>query len=87
MIKNQVRRLWSVHFNTCYCQWYNLNEFRNVDKYKRCDDFYKENFPTLELKPNHVYCDDLVGFSKEVWGKQLTPHAHEAIQWAKDSCN
>lgn len=86
-LPNQVRRLYSLTFSTCYCQWYNLNGFYNVDNFVPCDDFYAENFPDLPLKSNLEYCNNLVGFSKNAWGKKITPHAKNILQWAKDTCN
>jgi hypothetical protein len=82
-IKNQVRRVWSVQFDTCYCQWYNLNEVRKVTDFVPCADFYALNFPDL---PPQEYCDDLVGFSAPIWAKQITPWGKEVLRWGKDTC-
>lgn len=83
-IENQVRKVWSVQFRTCYCQWYDLNKVKYKTKMKRCDDFYFKNFPQEPQKPNDMYCDDLVGFDAEVWAKKITPWGREVYRYGRD---
>jgi hypothetical protein len=85
-IKNQVRRIWSTHFNVCTCQWYNPNEVEPIAKPVLCEDFFLANFPDLPTLDNPQYCDDLVGFNGETWAKKLTPWGKELKSWAKDTC-
>lgn len=44
MIKPQVRRLWSVTFNKCYCQTYDLTAITNTDNFKLCEDYFLNEF-------------------------------------------
>ena len=85
-IKNQVRKVWSTQFNTCYCQWYNLNEIKKVTDFKPCDEFYLDNFPDLPTQDNPEYCDDLVGFSAPIWAKKITPWGKEVRRYGADTC-
>jgi hypothetical protein len=87
LIKNQVRKVWSVKFNTCYCQWYNLNEIKHKTDLVSCEIFYEANFPDLPTQDNAEYCDDLVGFSAPIWAKRITPWGKELLRYAVDACN
>ena len=84
-IKDDVRIVWSFKFNQCRCQWYSFKKVKNKTKLVPCQDFYLKYFPELELKPNHLYCDDLVGFSKESWAKNITPHGRETMACIQDN--
>lgn len=85
-IKNQIRRVYSIDFNACFCQWYNLNEARPVTELLRCDDFYELNFPDINLKPELEYCNDLVGFNAQIWAERITPWANELRRYGEDTC-
>ena len=79
--ENQVRRVWSVKFNECLCQNYDMNEVKNIDELIPCEIFY--GVPKVE---NSVFCDDLVGFQAKAWATSITPKAREIRRWAQDSC-
>jgi hypothetical protein len=83
-IKNDIRRVWSLKFNECRCQWYSFRNASKIDDLKPCEDFFSENFPDSPQLPNHDYCDDLVGFSARSWAKNITPHARETIACVED---
>jgi hypothetical protein len=56
---------------------------------ERCNndsDFNSKNPELCQILPNESYCDDLVGFSKESWGKNITPKGRESIRCYKDNC-
>jgi len=63
-------------------------QFRdNPDVIKSCrrDSYASENPEYCNVLPNRDYCDDLVGFSKSSWGKNITPRAKESKRCYEDS--
>ena len=92
--KKQVRRVWSVHFNLCACQWYDQNKFEKISDLTDCIEFFRSNFEPCELDkkdncfdssiPNYMYCDDLIGYSKEDWAVKITPKGKELYRFLKD---
>lgn len=85
-IHRQVRKTWSVHFQSCVCQFYDLNRYKYLGDSVLCEDFYEKNFPKEfnPNKPNEEYCDDLTGFDAGAWTKDITPWGHELYNWIKD---
>lgn len=41
-------------------------------------DFWKQYPERCAILPNELYCDDLVGFSKDSWAENLTPRGRES---------
>lgn len=83
-IPNQVRRLWSTKFNTCYCQWYSLVEVKNITKYVPCEEFYEKNFPDIPPRTNYEHCRNLTGFPASIWAKKITPWGIKLKQYLED---
>ena len=59
--KKEVRRVYSLTFHGCFCQWYDLNKVEKITKLKPCEVFFEEYACTGQdtdkpdcLKP----CDD-----------------------------
>lgn len=48
--------------------------------------FRKNNPEKCQLFSNDQYCEDLVGFSKESWAKNLTPYGRESKACYEDNC-
>jgi len=85
-IKNQVRRVYSLKFASCYCQYYDLNKVKKASNLIRCEDFYRVNYPDLPALSNKEYCDDLIGFSLEAWASKITPWGREVMRYGGDAC-
>lgn len=85
-IDTQIRRVYSLKFDTCYCQFYELNNVEALTELETCEDFFFKNFPDLPTLPNIEYCDDLVGYSAKAWAKDITPWAKEVRRWGEDNC-
>lgn len=85
-IEKQVRRIYSINFNICLCQWYDLNKIKNLTEAEPCEDFFSKNFPDIPLQSNLEYCNDLVGFNAEDWALNITPWGRELRRWAEDTC-
>lgn len=100
-IKNDVRRVWSRHFNKCLCQTYSFREVENLTDFIPCEEYFvpilekytkecnKEKFRIKYPEkcyslPNTEYCDDLVGFSKDSWAENITPHGRETKAYMED---
>jgi len=66
-----VRRVYSIEFQKCYCQFYDLNKMHPMNDLEEC-----------EIN----YCDDLVGFSANDWAADITPWANEMHRWVEDNC-
>ena len=62
------RCAYSYEFDICACSMY------DVMKMKKIGDAYE--------KPVE-YCDDVVGFHKEDWARQLTPKLKKIIEYAE----
>ena len=67
-----MRIVWSFNFNKCYCQLYDLNRLEPLEKLKECE---------IE------YCDDLIGFTPEAWGKKITPWGRELYRFSRANCD
>ena len=91
--ENQIRRSWSVKFSLCACQWYDQNKFEKISKLIPCEKFFEQNFPCKDGQaegcfdptiPNYMYCDDLIGYSKEDWALKITPKGRELRRFLID---
>lgn len=95
--KPEIRRTWSFTFESCFCHWYDLNKFEKIDDLVRCETFFEENFKKCTKKrikkkkwcydanrPNFMYCDDLIGFSKEDMAIRIKPKQKEIYQFLID---
>lgn len=76
-----VRRIWSVQFDTCYCQPYDINNIKPLADVVPCDEYFKTDIST-----NQEYCDDLVGFSAQVWAEDITPIGKALKRWSANNC-
>ena len=85
-IDNQIRRVYSIDFNGCFCQWYNLNEVRPVTDLQSCSSFYELNFPDIPPRSELEYCNDLVGFDARIWAERITPWGKELRRFGEDAC-
>jgi hypothetical protein len=45
-----------VSFNGCFCQWYNLNEFKKITELKLCENFFQENACTGDEEKDKPDC-------------------------------
>jgi len=75
-----------VQFNTCYCQFYDLNKLEKEEDFKPCDIFFAEEFEKEPVLENKLYCDDLVGFNATALAEEIKPKAKEIIRWGEDNC-
>ena len=51
------------------------------------DAKYIKKYPErCAVLPNDQYCEDLVGFNAESWGKNITPHGKESKRCFEDTC-
>lgn len=66
-----VRCVYSVEFNVCACQQYNLNEVEPI---------------TDMVEVDISECDDLVGFRAIDWAEEITPKGREIRNYGQDSC-
>lgn len=85
-IERQIRRIWSLNFNTCYCQFYDLNTVKNLTPAIRCENFFLEYFPDSPTLDNPEYCNDLVGYSAKDTAENITPWARELRRYGLDTC-
>ncbi len=83
-VKDDVRRYWSIRFNECRCQNYSFKEISGLDKFIPCEDFFAKYDPKKPILPNHMYCEDLVGFSNKSWTSNITPNAKRTKACVED---
>lgn len=41
-VKNDVRRVWSLKFKQCRCQWYSFKNIKSTSKLIPCETFYAD---------------------------------------------
>lgn len=82
----QIRRVLSFTFKKCKCQWYDLNNFEPKTGLVLCEDFFKEFFPDLPVKPNMLYCNNLMGFNQRAVHEYITPKGKDVLRWGDDNC-
>lgn len=80
----EIRRTWSVQFNRCYCATFDLNISEAQDDLLPCEDYFNKHYPDQELKPNYMYCDDLIGFNAKAWAIRITPKIKEIRRFLND---
>jgi hypothetical protein len=66
------RCVYSLEFNICACQQYDLNSFKPLT-----------DMQEVEM----VRCDDLIGFNVKEWTEEITPKGKEIYNWVNDNCN
>ena len=69
------------------CEDYFIPLREDYEKKCREDDYAEDHPERCYILPNNEYCDDLVGFSKESWGLNITPRARETKACIEDDAN
>ena len=66
------RCVYSVQFDLCACQEYDLNSLEPITEMKETD---------------LAMCDDLIGFNVFDWTDEITPKGREIYNWVNDNCS
>lgn len=80
----EIRRVWSMEFNTCFCSFYDLNEVKNLTRSVPCEEFFMEHFPEVPVMDNRTYCETVIGFTPEALATRIIPKAKEIKRYFED---